>query len=338
MSTRSNAMALCLWASILIAGALPLALYWPSFYQPIPPEALLIQNVGFFEQWLVVLAAFVVKPVYMLLSLAWIVWLWRRQATDLVALRWGLIWFLGGEIACAINYVVFGGTSAMTDYLHSYAWWWGFRLLPTRCWKEWISAWSNTASEGSVRRLESLQFVHQVCGRPLRAAPLVRVPHRRPHGSVLDAALRGAEAFSHRTNILNSVQQYSNPMWSQLFEGRYCAIISILAAADFLGGAVLQARGARRHSQDFLCRRYGPLGFGLLRLFLRTAYGQDLVWANIWEELTELIFIAGVGIVLWLFRGALFREEPALVRTIGCRKGVCVSHRRLAADTNAGSR
>ena len=71
----------------------------------------------------------------------------------------------------------------------------------------------------------------------------------------------------------------------------------------------------------FFAAAMGPLGFGLMRLFLRTAYREDLAWANIWEELTELLFVAGVGIVLWLFRGALFREEPFVPADHGGRKG-----------------
>ena len=86
---------------IIVAGILPLILSWPAFAQPPSPES--YREIGVLEQWLVVITAFGVKPAYMLLSLAWIVWLWRRQAADLVALRWGLAFYLGGEIASAVN-------------------------------------------------------------------------------------------------------------------------------------------------------------------------------------------------------------------------------------------
>src|SRR5437763_203803 len=96
MNTRGQRVAPYLGAGILAGGLLPLVLYWPAFRQPMPPELSLVRDTGVFEQWLVVIAAFGVKPTYMLLSLVWILWLWRRQASDLVALRWGMVFFLGG--------------------------------------------------------------------------------------------------------------------------------------------------------------------------------------------------------------------------------------------------
>ncbi|MBM4063851.1 MAG: rhodanese-like domain-containing protein, partial [Planctomycetes bacterium] len=71
------------------------------------------------EQWAAVLTGFVVKPIYMLMALLGIVVLWRSAAADLVALRWGLILFLAGESACAINYLLFRDGSHLSEYLHS---------------------------------------------------------------------------------------------------------------------------------------------------------------------------------------------------------------------------
>jgi hypothetical protein len=62
-----------------------------------------------FEQWVVIVTGFGVKPVYTVLSLIVIVRLWRQGAPDLVALRRGLIAFWLGENACAIDYLVFHG-------------------------------------------------------------------------------------------------------------------------------------------------------------------------------------------------------------------------------------
>ncbi len=145
MTLPRKTAALCFWGIILIVGVLPLILYWPSFMEQPAPDSLAIREISKFAQWLVVITAFGVKPAYMLLALVWIVWLWRRQATDLVALRWGLIFFLGGEIG------VRGQLSRLRRNLRSHrlsgtamAWRSDFRSLPTPFWRGWTSAWSST--------------------------------------------------------------------------------------------------------------------------------------------------------------------------------------------------
>lgn len=62
-------------------------------------------------------------------------------------------------------------------------------------------------------------------------------------------------------------------------------------------------------SKIFFAAGLGPLGFGFLRLILLHAYRENLVWFNFWEELTELIFVVGIGLTLWLFRSNLLRNE-----------------------------
>ncbi len=115
----------------------------------------------------------------------------------------------------------------------------------------------------------------------------------------------------YRTPILGSVQDFSSPAWAQLFESRYCAWISILLLLLSWGALSFKRNEPVATAKILFAAAMGPLGFGLMRLFLRTAYRENLAWANIWEELTELIFVAGVGVVLWLFRGTLFKEEPS---------------------------
>ena len=55
----------------------------------------------------------------------------------------------------------------------------------------------------------------------------------------------------------------------------------------------------------------GALGFALFRMILLQAYRDNLLWFATWEELTELLFILGVGLMLWSFRHGLFFAPPA---------------------------
>ena len=70
----------------------------------------------------------------------------------------------------------------------------------------------------------------------------------------------------------------------------------VLAAEDVILSKLLFAAGM------------GPLGFSLLRFFLFASFKNNQVWFEFWEEATELLFIAGVGIALWIFRDGLLRD------------------------------
>jgi hypothetical protein len=311
MSSQSKTVAPYLWGGIVAGGLLPLFLYWPAFQQPLPPESVVVRDIGLTEQWLVVLTAFAVKPTYMVLSLGWIIWLWRRRAADLVALRWGLIFFLAGESACAANYLVFAGNSALTDYLHSYGMAVGFsfvtyailegmdfRLIKYSPPKERCAALTLCRS--------CIKYADVPCG--LRRLFACLIPALAVVALMLPCA--ALQPVAHRMKVLGADQDFLAPRWAQLFEGQYCAGLAVVLLLISWGVLSFKRQEPVATAKLFFAAAMGPLGFGLMRLFLRTAYREDLAWANIWEELTELIFVAGVGLVLWLFRGTLFKAEP----------------------------
>jgi hypothetical protein len=43
----------------------------------------------------------------------------------------------------------------------------------------------------------------------------------------------------------------------------------------------------------------------MFRVTLGLVYADRLVWAIFWEELTELMFVAAVMFILWIFRRTL---------------------------------
>jgi hypothetical protein len=87
-------------------------------------------------QWLTTFLAVAVKPAYMILSLLIIIWLWRTSEPSLRLIRWALILFLGGEMFCALNYLLANSQSDLLEILHSLGMVgmsmflpWGFLLL-----------------------------------------------------------------------------------------------------------------------------------------------------------------------------------------------------------------
>ncbi len=312
MNTQSRAVAPWLWVGILVLGLLPLFLYWPAFQQPFLPGSMTVHEITVLEQWFVVITAFAVKPAYMLLSLIWIIWLWRRHEFDLVALRRGLIFFLGGETACAANYVLFSGNSALTDYLHSYGMVVGFSFI------------AYAVLEGMDFRLVKYSAANDRCAALSLCRTCIKyadVPCalRKLFSFIIPALITislmlpcaALNPLSQRINILRSPQEFPAPLWTQLFEGHYCPWISIVLLFVSWGVLLFKKTEPVPVAKIFFAAAVGPLGFGFMRLFLRTAYRENMAWANVWEEVTELIFIIGVGLLLWLFRGALFKNDPS---------------------------
>ncbi len=88
------------------------------------------------EQAAAVIAYFFFKPIYMILSVVVGGCRLETPESDLVALRWGMVFFFLGEAACAVNYFGYRETSYLWEYLH------GLGMLsrsdssPMPCWKE----------------------------------------------------------------------------------------------------------------------------------------------------------------------------------------------------------
>lgn len=259
------------------------------------------------KQWVVVITAFGVKPVYLLVSFVMIVTLWRRRSPDLVALRWGLIWFWAGEQACTANYLAYGGRSDPLEYLHNFGMVAGFAFV----------AWA--AMEGLDQRLirfsaakdrcaalslcrRCIKYADEPCG--LRRLFLFGIP-----ATAVLALLPLTADFklaAYRSDILGATVCYSHTLASQLFEIRFCPVLALgLFTASWLV-LRLKREDPVPLSKLLFAVGLGPLGFSLLRLALVAIFSDDLMWFESWEEWTELLFVVGVACVLWIFRHGLF--------------------------------
>jgi hypothetical protein len=317
MNPERRSFPLPLVLGIVVAGLLPLLLYEYFFKlsgAPAPPEALPVCPLSLFEQWLAVLTAFVVKPTYMSLSLVLIVWLWRSPAADLAALRRGLVAFLVGEGACAVNYLFRGGRSDLWEFFHSYGMVVAFSFISYALLEGMdhrlikYSAPKDRCAALSLCRA-CIKYADVPCG--LRRLFAVGIP-----GVIVVAFLplsADLKSVAQLSPVLGSMQNYSPSLASQLFEFRYCAwLAAALLSASWLV-LLFQRDDPVGVSKSLLAAGLGPLGFGTTRLFLISAYADQLMWSAAWEEITELLFIAFVAIALWLFRHTLFREKPAEV-------------------------
>ncbi|HUT52980.1 MAG TPA: rhodanese-like domain-containing protein [bacterium] len=260
------------------------------------------------EQWAACITAFGVKPLYMLLSFALILWTWKLEAPDLAALRRGLAFFLAGESFCAMNYLFFSEDSYLIEYLH------GFGMVVA------FGFTSYAVMEGLDRRvLKYSDQAAQCAALPLcgACAKHTDVPCRLRRLFMLALAalcclcfiplLAGFHAVSYNTDILGTAYNYSHPVLFQIYEDRCCPG----AALFFFGCALLfLVRDGKdiAPAKVMMSAGLGFFGFSFFRLTLFSVYRDNLAWFVAWEEFTELIYVAGTGLALWIFREKLFAE------------------------------
>lgn len=259
------------------------------------------------KQWIVILTAFAVKPVYLLVTLGMIVVLWKRTAADLAALRWGMIWFWLGEMACAANWLAYAGGSTLLEYLHDFGMVAGFAFV----------SWAGM--EGMDGRLIHFSAAKERCAAlPLckRCTKYAQEPcgFRRlflfsiPATAVLALMplMSDFRLTTYNSDVLGSLVCYSHSMTSQLFELRLCPALALVLFATAWMVLLLKRGDPIPMSKAFFAAGLGLLGFGAIRMSLVATFSEDLMWFETWEEWTELLFVLGVAVVLWTFRAGLF--------------------------------
>jgi hypothetical protein len=93
---------------------------------------------------------------------------------------------------------------------------------------------------------------------------------------------------------------FGHPLVPQLFEIRLCPLLAVpFLIAAFAVLLVSKERGFEA-SKILLAMGLGPLSFGLVRFLLYWGWAANPIWADAWEELTELLF---VGFAMWLVLG-----------------------------------
>lgn len=297
---------------ILLTGVLPVSLYAISFDTASGEVAeLAFRESPLHQQWITVIAAFVIKPTYMLLSLALIILLWKKRSLDLTALRWGLIAFLVGESFCSINYLFFNEQSYLMEYLHSFGMVvsLGFIIfavmegLDQRIVKysgpEARCVWLGVC-RSCIKYKDVPCGLNRIFKLTIPALVIVAV---MPLNAV-------TQFVSYNTDIVGTLYNYTHAEVYQLFEIRYAPIVAIsLFVISFLtlprhhtGNVLL--------SKVFLGAGVGFLAFSFFRLVLLSFYSDNMVWFVFWEEATELLLVVSIGAVLWIFRESLLGAKP----------------------------
>lgn len=295
-------------ALILIAGFVPVIMWYLFLNQaPLHQTDETIRYIPVLDQTLVVITAFVLKPLYMLISLV-LVWLLRGyRSRELVALRWGLLAFFIGEAFCSINYLVFDDKSILSEFMHNYGMvvafgFIGYALLEGV--DRYIIQYSHPSRRcafvglcrGCVKSQNVSCVVRQIMLFVLVVLGLLAfIP-----------LLAEIQEISYYTYIYDTLYNYTRLKPHLLFELRYCPLLAlVMFMAAFLSVQISKSKQVTDLARIFLSAGIGALGFGVFRLFFNAAFSQNLSWAASWEEITEFILMTIIIYVLWLFRKPL---------------------------------
>ncbi|MBI4678203.1 MAG: hypothetical protein HY748_11530 [Elusimicrobia bacterium] len=264
-----------------------------------------------FLQVVAVTNGFFIKPLYMLLMLfaAWR--LHARGGAEARALAWGVDLFLLGEVFCAVNYLVFGMMAPAVEMLHGLGMALGTGLimlgLSTLIDAKMLFFLDPDKPCALLRACPSCaKKTDAACGLErvfLFLALALAVANLMP----LMGPLR---PFKKELLIFGACVCQYHTTFLQVFEYR---VYPIVGSALFLVSFGILLRGGRpavRVAKFPFCMAVGFLVFPLLRFFTLHAYFDNLIWAEFWEEITELMLICGIIIFLRSFRLVGEPDQP----------------------------
>ncbi len=252
------------------------------------------------------LAFFLLKPIYTIVSLGLVIVLWPNRSPDLAALRWAMVFFFIGESCCAVNFLAFEERSYWMEYLHGL----GMALA--------FGFGSYALLDGLDRRLVMLSDPRRrcaalgLCGKCIKHAE-VPCGLRRVFCLVLPLAMLFSlllpSASWHNTVYVTQVfgfpYVYGHLFVFQMFENWFCGGAAFLLFTIALAILLIRKQPGIETAKIFFAAGLGPLGFGGLRMLLGAAYDQNRVWFLFWEECTEFALIAAVCAILWIFHNRL---------------------------------
>ncbi len=301
---------------IILAGLIPIAGYWleAGVTQAPDLESLPGRSLPPSGQMAQALAGLVIKPLYMMLSLALIILLIGQRDIDVAALQWGLIAFLVGEVFCAINFYIYRHESILSEYIHSYGMAVAFGLICFALLEGMDTRLLRLTS--SKAACEALRVCgrctrHEAEGCKARAAAQFVIPMLAALTFI--PFLSPLQPNAYAVFIFGFPYSYTRLDVYEIYERR---VLPLLALAAFvLAWLPLLKKGEPPIpflTKVLVCAGLGALGFSFFRVTLNAVFVDNLVWFEFWEEATELMFTAAVGFALWQFRRSLLKGTAVL--------------------------
>jgi len=268
-----------------------------------------VVEISLLTQVAMTVAAFVVKPAYIIMSALVVLMLWRKSSGDLVLIRNAMLVFFIGENACTLNYLVAANKSIRLEFLHGlgmvgmfFLLFWGlvrffdervlhyiepgktcaFQRLCRHCWKkEPVSCGLHRLA---LWLLPALAFVALI---PV-TMPL------RPFRIVMPVFLSEVVWLKDFWNIFLEFRLYP-------IIGAVCFVIAFLWLRRGQSGLL--------KSQLPFFLALGFTSYSFFRFALLLTFSENQAWADWWEESTEFIMVAMVVLLLVVFKNQLELEN-----------------------------
>jgi rhodanese-related sulfurtransferase len=269
-----------------------------------------IIEISLLSQWVMTLAAFVIKPAYIVATFLLIVMLWRKRSRDLVLIRNAMVLFFIGENACSLNYLVASNSSIWLEFVHGlgmvgmfFLLIWGLVIFfdervvhyldPEKpcvfqrhcklCWKK----------ENIVCGLHRLA-IYLLPALAFTALIPVTMP-LRPFRIIMPVFL---------TDVL-----WLKDFWNLFLEFR---VYPILGTLGFIISYLWLRKGRlalpKAQLPFFLALGFTVYSYFRFGLFL--TFNENQAWADWWEESTEFILVALVMVLLMVFKNQLDLRMP----------------------------
>jgi rhodanese-related sulfurtransferase len=263
------------------------------------PPVLLLTGLQEFVEFF---AGFVIKPGYVLLTLFLVFVLRRSRRRDVALIRWSLIAFFFGELACYIDIFFGQGRSTVLELFHGLGMVGQNVLLPWGLFVFLDERLLHFTSDDGICAAQRL------CGRCWKRDD---VPCRLQRMFLFLVPALGALALlplcaplrplAPTMTIYGGTWAPIISLFDMFMEFRVYPALALLALSVTLVLLFFGRAGVRRAQLPFFLG-LGLLVFPLFRFFLYEAYRDMTVWADFWEEATEFIATAGVLVFLIVFR------------------------------------
>jgi len=262
-----------------------------------------------FEQAVICAAAFFLKPLYEIIALVLVLWLWKNREPDIAALRRSMTAFFIGENACAVNFLFFNEQSDLLEFFHTYGMlvcfgFAGYALLKAIDIR--IIKFSNKKDRCALLQLCKQCYKYQDVACNLRVLSLFAIL------ACIVAALMPLtaelESYYYVTEIFGDDVIFGHSILQEVFEVRLYPLATLFFFV--LSFSVLYFRKEKgiETSKVLFAIGLGPLCFSLMRFLCFWGYSGNPLWAEAWEEITEFLFVGLVLCIILRVRKVSYRE------------------------------
>lgn len=301
---------LTLFLSGLVLPPLIIGIDLTPVTSPVFPAALIIP---LWEQTALFIAAFIIKPLYMTVALVIAFLLRKHSDTDLTALRRGMILFFMGEMACALNFLLFQDNSPLMEYFHIYGMVSAFALFAYTvmdAFDKRLMQFSDVGKRcvllpqcGSCYKLSDMKCTMRTIYLYLIAA-LCAVAMMPLCAPVATRFFRGT--------IFGEQVMFGHPLSGQMIEVRFFPLVAIFFLLISLGVLLFRKEDGFDAAKILVALGLGPLAFSLMRFICYWGYSEHPLWADIWEELTEFMFVVIILRIVLLIRSRSCQRDSTL--------------------------